>query len=302
MIPTTNTPNSQVCLSPCDTELIQTAAVSDFEIRSIEWMEHNSPMWNKAPIKSDRFQLVWIKQGKGTLRVDCKSFDIQQDMMYCLAPGRHCQFHIDEGCTGYYISFAPEFVHLKKNKQDGFIWFEEYENFINTPIVHVDKDISYEMEEIIRFMQKELGNPGPVSTDILKGLLNIFVLYFSKKIKTASDPLLNRDQDLAKKFMTLLRGHTSKKMVCDYADELNVSPNYLNRTIKKVSGFTASHHIQQQIILEAKRHAIYSGISMKEIAYALGFDNLAHFSKFFKSKSGMNFSNFKKEQFSIAGM
>ena len=99
--------------------------------------------------------------------------------------------------------------------------------------------------------------------------------------------------------MTLLRDHSSKKMVCDYANELNVSPNYLNRTVKKVSGNTASHHIQQQIILEAKRHAMYSGISMKEIAYQLGFDNIAHFSKFFKSKSGMNFTNFKKEQISL---
>ena len=90
---------------------------------------------------------------------------------------------------------------------------------------------------------------------------------------------------------------TSKKMVCDYASELMVTPNYLNRAIKRVSGFTASYHIQQQIILEAKRHALYSGTSMKEIAYLLGFENLAHFSKFFKSKSGMNFSNFKKEQF-----
>jgi AraC-like DNA-binding protein len=33
---------------------------------------------------------------------------------------------------------------------------------------------------------------------------------------------------------------------------------------------------------------------MKEIAYSLGFDNLAHFSKFFKSNSGVNFTDYKK--------
>ena len=73
-------------------------------------------------------------------------------------------------------------------------------------------------------------------------------------------------------------------------------PNYLNRTVKKMTGLTASYHIQQQIILEAKRQAIHSNVSMKEIAYFLGFDNLAHFSKFFKNNSGMSFSTFKKER------
>ncbi|WP_409998185.1 helix-turn-helix domain-containing protein [Escherichia coli] len=45
---------------------------------------------------------------------------------------------------------------------------------------------------------------------------------------------------------------------------------------------------------EAKRMAIYSETSMKEIAYSLGFDNLAHFSKFFKNNSGSSFSNYRK--------
>ena len=84
-------------------------------------------------------------------------------------------------------------------------------------------------------------------------------------------------------------------MVIDYASQLYVTPNYLNRIVKKITGFTASHHIQQQIILEAKRKALYLSASMKEIAYSLGFDNLAHFSKFFKNNCGMSFTDFKKQ-------
>ena len=66
------------------------------------------------------------------------------------------------------------------------------------------------------------------------------------------------------------------------------------RTKKKITGSTASHHIQQQIILEAKRQAMYFSTSMKQIAYNLGFDNIAHFSKFFKHNCGMNFTDFKR--------
>jgi len=47
--------------------------------------------------------------------------------------------------------------------------------------------------------------------------------------------------------------------------------------------------------MEAKRLALYSQVSMKEIAYGLGFDNLAHFSKYFKTNSGSNFTDFKRQ-------
>ena len=66
-----------------------------------------------------------------------------------------------------------------------------------------------------------------------------------------------------------------KKMATDHASQLYVTPNYLNRIVKKLPGFTASHHIQQQIVLEAKRQALHLSASTKEIAYNFGFDNLA---------------------------
>jgi AraC family transcriptional activator of pobA len=40
---------------------------------------------------------------------------------------------------------------------------------------------------------------------------------------------------------------------------------------------------------------MYSQVSMKEIAYSLGFDNLAHFSKYFKTNGGINFTDFKRQ-------
>lgn len=102
-----------------------------------------------------------------------------------------------------------------------------------------------------------------------------------------------------KRFMDLLKKNfTTHKMVADYARELCLTPSHLNKIVKKVSGFPASYHIQQQIILEAKRQAIYYGLSMKEVASSLGFDDYLHFSKFFKNNSGMNFTSFKNTMMS----
>ena len=78
-----------------------------------------------------------------------------------------------------------------------------------------------------------------------------------------------------------------------YAAQLFVTANYLNKIVKKCTGFSAGHHIRQRVVLEAKRMARYSDTNMKEIAYDLGFLDSAHFSKFFKSGAGSNFSDFK---------
>ena len=86
-----------------------------------------------------------------------------------------------------------------------------------------------------------------------------------------------------------------KKMVNDYASDLFVSPNYLSSVVKKGTGYSASYHIQQRIILEAKRLALDPGINMKEIGYKLGYEDVAHFSKFFKINGGVNFTNFRRQ-------
>jgi AraC family transcriptional activator of pobA len=90
----------------------------------------------------------------------------------------------------------------------------------------------------------------------------------------------------------------TRRAVADYASALCLSPNYLNETVKTVLGAPTSYHIQQRIMLEAKRLAVYSNYTMKQVAYHLGFDDLAHFSKFFKNASGECFSEFRRKSLS----
>ena len=85
------------------------------------------------------------------------------------------------------------------------------------------------------------------------------------------------------------------KFVGEYARELSVTANYLNEVVKKASGHSASYHISQRVIQEAKRQALYSDANMKMIAHSLGFIDPAHFSKYFRRSTGINFSEFRKQ-------
>lgn len=81
--------------------------------------------------------------------------------------------------------------------------------------------------------------------------------------------------------------------VGQYANEMNISPDYLNNVIKTNIGITAKEFIQNRVVLEAKRLGVHTGLSSKEIAYNIGFDDPSHFSKFYKNVTGESFTNFR---------
>lgn len=81
----------------------------------------------------------------------------------------------------------------------------------------------------------------------------------------------------------------------EYAQQLNISTAYLNECVKNTTGHSVSHHIQQRIILEAKRLLYHSDMSVKEIATELGFDDYPYFSRLFTKVTGMTALAFKNK-------
>ncbi len=71
------------------------------------------------------------------------------------------------------------------------------------------------------------------------------------------------------------------KNPAEYAKLLNISTSYLNECVKATTGKSVSTHIQQRIILEAKRLLFHSSRSVKEIAGELGYDDHSYFIRLF---------------------
>ena len=85
------------------------------------------------------------------------------------------------------------------------------------------------------------------------------------------------------------------KSPCQYADKLNYSLSYLNESVKSVTGFPISYWIHQQIILEAKRLLYYTDMSVREIAFFLGYEDHTYFSRLFSKVAGMSPGAFRQK-------
>lgn len=250
-----------------------------------------------APMESSStFEIIWIKNGKGLLIADMNKFPISSNAVYCFAPGQPRKLESTEPVDGYYLSFSESFLKLLESPLDFSFILSAYAN--GQPITLTQSQI--EMEDLFVKMHREFNGRHFLRNEILKSMLKVLIVYLSSQFERlnqeATYECYERDKEIVRKFLTLLRkSFSTKRLVAEYADELCITPNYLNAIVKKQTGIPASHHIQQCIISEAKRHAMYSCLSMKEIADRLGFEDYAHFSKFFKNYSGMNFTSFRKQ-------
>ena len=75
--------------------------------------------------------------------------------------------------------------------------------------------------------------------------------------------------------------------VADYARTLGVSEDRLHAMASRATGLPPKEIVQRRLLLEAKRHLLYTTMTVKEIAYDLGFHDPAYFSRFFARRAGM---------------
>ena len=272
-----------------------------FEIKTLESIiQYDEPV-NSQVFSHDYFEIIWITRGKGLYRIDMQQFVISPNQLFCIRPGEVHLIESGEGLEGYVISFTRSFLGMSDIDSDLVHPGGVYQLFDRCKAVQVRNDVA-DMALIMERLLKEFNNLDLFRLELLRRYFRIFLIYLSRQLEENS--LLTtqtRSLGLVQKFMELLNANFKEmRMVADYARELAVTPNYLNENIKKATGYPASYHIRQRIALEAKRQAAYSDVCMKEIAYHLGFSDSAHFSKFFKNTTGMNFTDFKKEKFTIS--
>lgn len=105
----------------------------------------------------------------------------------------------------------------------------------------------------------------------------------------------SRTMELFVSFMKLLPIYVSKEHFSDfYANKLCVTPQYLNRVVKSVSGRTVSGWINFTLVGEITKRLEYTDDLMQKIATDFGFPDQATLTKFYKRETGYSLTEYKK--------
>lgn len=90
------------------------------------------------------------------------------------------------------------------------------------------------------------------------------------------------------------------KTAQDFAQQLAVHVNHLNRAVKEVTGKPTTAHIAERIIGEAKALLHHTSWSTTEIAYSLGFEYPTYFNNFFRKHTGTTPLSFRRDADQVA--
>ncbi|GAB4407072.1 MAG: hypothetical protein OHK0053_33590 [Microscillaceae bacterium] len=125
------------------------------------------------------------------------------------------------------------------------------------------------------------------TAEILKSYLEILLLKAKTYFGTSGTMCSSRPLDLVQTYQDLVQKEMRHfKTVGHFAKQLHVSPKYLNALCQRVLGTNARQVIHQALVAEAQALLWQSPATISEIAYQLGFEELAHFSRLFKKITG----------------
>jgi AraC family transcriptional activator of pobA len=266
---------------------------NSFNLRLINPQCNNAQISDPADL-NNQFAIIWVVEGDGNYWADQRPCDLDNNCILFVKPGQFHTVRLDNAKEGYIFSFSKSFLGIEDHDSESLL--RSLSQMFTRQSLLLTSDTLVEMQDITRQITKEYNDHNLYKSEILRRYFKIFLIYLSRQFEEPQPTARpSRNIDLLQNFVSLLeQNFRNQKMVADYADRLAVTPNYLNEVIKKITGYPAGYHIRQRVALEAKRKAAYSDVGMKEVAYDLGFFDLAHFSKFFKNTTGVSFSDFKK--------
>lgn len=156
-----------------------------------------------------------------------------------------------------------------------------------------------QVRAIYQKMKDEIKSNYAFKYDVLRNLV-FELIHFAMKMQPISaheKAQINASQRISTLFLELLErqfpideNHPSIKLrsASDFANQLNVHVNHLNRAVKETTQKTTTQLIAERFLQEAKILLKHSNWNVSEIAYALGFTEVTHFNNFFKKHVGIN--------------
>ena len=253
-----------------------------------------------APIRYPYYFVAMLKQGQVEINLGLSEFTAEPYALW-FAPPRviYSLLVSSDHLDAYYFTFSESFVNLYSESSQ-FLSTLKLFNQTHQPYLELDQAIGTGLfrrfEELHQeFQHQKLHQQQLIVTEVKSILLKTDRLFCEKYDQLPEETKMRAH--LLHRFKALIETHyTQRWPIQQYAEQLNVHPNYLNRVVKKESGKTSSALLDERIILEAKSLLVQTDLSASEIAYQLNFSEPSHFYRFFKTRTGLTAQNFRKER------
>lgn len=198
--------------------------------------------------------------------------------------------------TGYACLFSEEFI--KQGNRSEVLQQSPFFKIGGTPILIISDEQRDYIGSIFDKMIAEQATDYAYKDDLIRNYMQLIV-HEAMKMQPSENYTAQHDANtrVTTIFLELLERQfpiedAGKPLALrspqDYANNLSMHVNYLNRAVKTVTGKTTSAHISDRVITEAKALLQHTDWNVSHIAYALGFEYPSYFNNYFKKHTQQN--------------
>ncbi|MGX1930473.1 helix-turn-helix domain-containing protein [Flagellimonas sp. 2504JD4-2] len=248
-----------------------------------------------VPHRHSFYQLIWFKE-HGRHYVDYEVIDHDANSIFFINKNQIHYFCPDSSNIGFLFHFNDEFINARNaGLMDRFA--VSIFNEIGGYCLNLDPAEAEKFDGITASIQSELTSKESFYKEQVYHYFQIILLQIERLRKKESNIDFNANMDfgLAFKFKRLINQQIHEFHSIDaYATALGTNSKTLTNVSKKILLTTPAEVIRESKLLEAKRMLSNQKISIKEIAYSLGFDDPTYFTKYFKKGVGHTPKEFQK--------
>jgi len=254
------------------------------------------------PYNRRAYYKISLISGRNRAEYADKVIDIEKNALLFATP--KIPYHWlpqDEKQHGHFCIFTAEFLMQSKSG----VVLDDLPIFRpgGYPIFQLTDKLAEDILHVFNKMFDEIASDYIYKYDLLRNYV-LELIHYGQKLQplTALHATHNASARVSSLFIELLERQfpiesphqkLSLRTAKDYADRLSVHVNHLNKVLKQNTGKTTTDIISSRIAQEAKILLKQTDWNVSEIAYSLGFDEIAHFSNFFRKQTSYSPMSFR---------
>jgi AraC family transcriptional activator of pobA len=244
--------------------------------------------WNIAPHRHARLhQFLLIESGGGQARMEERTFALAPMRIVNVPVGDVHGYSFIRGTQGWVVTVAAEVLDQVMLPSEGL-----RRALADARVMRVTAAMRATMKQIFA----EFDSRRFARAHILRAHTALLIGLVAREMATKQATSDARNSiELFERFAALLESHFLEHWtVSQYAAALSITPTHLSRITRAATGRATSHLIVERIVREARRNLAYTNVPISTIAYALGFNDPAYFSRLFSEATGLSPSRFRE--------
>ncbi|MCS4168028.1 helix-turn-helix domain-containing protein [Sphingobacterium paramultivorum] len=243
------------------------------------------------------FFKICLTTGKSKIHYADKSFEQEGTILFFGNP--HIPYSwetISTTYAGYTCLFSEDF--LKQADRAESLQQSPFFKIGGTPVLKITEDQRLFLNTLFEKMIEEQKSDYTFKDELIRNYINL-IIHEALKLQPSEvyTPTKNGTARIASVFLELLERQfpietptspLKMRTAQDYAQNLNIHVNYLNRAVKEITGKSTTTLISERILTEAKALLQHTDWNISEVASALGFEYPTYFNNFFKKLTGTN--------------